>query len=192
MASNTATEKTLLRVEVRRALTGVPLSGIRESDHALFQNLMSLPQVAWAKTIALFWGVTKLEPDTGRLITGLLEMGKTVCLPRVVSGYGMEFREYSPGCPMARACFGILEPTIDCPLVAKERVDLAVVPALCYDRRGYRLGYGGGYYDRWLSGFHGATVGMCRELVLRDHVPTQKHDRPVQVVVTENEVFTFQ
>ena len=191
MASSTALEKTLLRVNIRKQLTAMPTAQMQQSDSALFQALMALPQVEQAKTISLFWGITGLEPDTSNLIPKLLDMGKRICLPRIISDFGMELREYSPNCPMARTSFGILEPTIDCPLVAKNQVDLVIVPALCYDRKGFRLGYGAGHYDRWLSDYTGHTVGMCREISLQDEVPVEAHDKPVQIVVTENEVLTF-
>ena len=58
-------------------------------------------------------------------------------------------------------------------------------------RKGFRLGYGAGHYDRWLSDYTGHTVGMCREISLQDEVPTEAHDKPVQIVVTEHEVLTF-
>lgn len=191
MASSTALEKTLLRVNIRKQLTAMPTAQMQQSDSALFQALMALPQVEQAKTISLFWGITGLEPDTSHLIPQLLDMGKRICLPRIISDFGMELREYSPNCPMARTSFGILEPTIDCPLVAKNQVDLVIVPALCYDRKGFRLGYGAGHYDRWLSDYTGHTVGMCREISLQDEVPVEAHDKPVQIVVTESEVLTF-
>ena len=61
------------------------------------------------------------------------------------------------------------------------------MPAVCYDRRGYRLGFGGGYYDRWLAGFSGFRVGLCRGLVLQDRVPTEAHDSRVDLLITEQE-----
>lgn len=191
MADNIASEKTLVRVAVRKALAEMPREELLRSDQAMFQALLSLPQVARAGTISLFWGVTGLEPDTAQLARTLVELGKTVCLPRIIADFCLEVRRYTPGCPMARASFGIWEPTIECPPVDKQDVELAVVPALCYDRRGYRMGYGGGYYDRWLADFSGVTVGMCRSLVLRDRLPTEDTDIPVQIVVTEDQILTF-
>ena len=69
----------------------------------------------------------------------------------------------------------------------KAEIDLALVPAVCYDRRGYRLGFGGGYYDRWLADFSGFRVGLCRGLVLQDRVPTEAHDSRVDLLITEQE-----
>lgn len=191
MASNTALEKTLLRVSTRKLLTEMPRAQMQQSDTDLFAQLLALPEMKAASTISLFWGITGLEPDTGRLVPQLLEAGKRICLPRIISDFGMELREYTPGSPMARTSFGIWEPTLECPLVDKNQVDLVVVPALCYDRSGFRLGYGAGHYDRWLTDYTGCTVGMCREVTLQDAVPVESHDKPVQIVVTEHAIMRF-
>ena len=61
------------------------------------------------------------------------------------------------------------------------------MPALACDRRGYRLGYGGGYYDRWLAGCSGWKVGLCRAALLQDRLPRGPYDIPVDLVVTETE-----
>ncbi len=184
-------EKTVLRVQLRKLLSDLTSAQMQESDQALFHALLSLPELEQANTISVFWGITGLEPDTSQLIPQLLERGKTVCLPRIISDYGLELRRYTADCPMARSTFGIMEPTIECPLVSRESIDLVIVPALCYDRRGYRLGYGGGYYDRWLTDYTGVTVGMCRDLVIQDQLPSEDHDQPVHIVVTENQVLRF-
>ena len=56
---------------------------------------------------------------------------------------------------------------------------MVLVPAVCYDRSRFRLGQGGGYYDRYLSGYGGATVGLCRDALLLERVPRERHDLPV-------------
>ena len=103
----------------------------------------------------------------------------------MLPGHRMEVRRYDPDKPLVRAPFGISEPGEDCPLLAREEIPLALVPALCYDRRGFRLGFGGGYYDRWLEGFSGLRVGLCREAVLQDRVPAGPHDARVDLLLTE-------
>ena len=75
--------------------------------------------------------------------------------------------------------------------MAPEDIDLVLVPAVCYDRRGYRLGFGGGYYDRWLEHFSGSRVGLCRTAILQEEVPIEAHDTKVQVLITEEEILTF-
>ena len=145
------------------------------------------PQVEAAKTIFAFWGIPGREPDTARLIGELVRRGKTVGLPRMLPGRRMEVRRYDPDRPLVKVSFGISEPGEDCPLIRREDIDLALVPAVCYDRRGCRLGFGGGYYDRWLEHFSGVTVGLCREAVLQDRVPDEAHDAIVDILLTERE-----
>lgn len=163
----------------------------RREDEALFARFLALPQLERAGTVFVFWGVGT-EPDTALLLPRLLELGKVVGLPRMLPGRAMEVRRYCPDRPLVPHPFGIPEPDEACPLLEPDHIDLALVPALCYDRHRSRLGMGGGYYDRWLAGFGGVTVGLCREAVLCDSVPTLPHDRPVDLVLTPTRQFPDQ
>ena len=186
--STTAEEKRALRAAVRAQLSALTDRERQESDEKLFCRFLALPQVEAAETIFAFWGIPGKEPDTARLIKKLIGAGKTVCLPRMLPGHRMEVRRYLPQYPMKEADFGILEPDPAlCPVVEREGIDLVLVPAACYDRRGYRLGFGGGYYDRWLAEFRGVTVGLCRQAVLQELVPIEVHDSRVDVLLTEDE-----
>ena len=184
-------EKKELRRQVRERLAGLSPEELRVSDSALFARFLALPQVEAAKTIFAFWGIPGKEPDTARLIGELIARGKTVGLPRMLPGHQMEVRRYDPDKPLVRVSFGISEPGEDCPLLAREEIDLALVPAVCYDRRGCRLGFGGGYYDRWLEGFGGFTAGLCRRAVLQDRVPAEAHDARGDVLLREDEGLSF-
>ena len=184
-----AEDKAALRRQVRLTLEGLSPEAVRRGDDALFAAFSALPQVEAASTLFAFWGIPGREPDTGRLIRALTAQGKRVGLPRMLPGRQMEVRLYDPDRPLVPAAFGILEPPADAPLLARPDIDLALVPAVCYDRSGFRLGFGGGYYDRWLSGFSGFTVGLCRDCVLQDRVPTEDHDCRVDLLLTETRRF---
>lgn len=188
-SSTTAEGKAALRRQVRLTLEGLSPEAVRRGDDALFAAFSALPQVEAASTLFAFWGIPGREPDTGRLIRALTAQGKRVGLPRMLPGRQMEVRLYEPDRPLVPASFGILEPPADAPLLARPDIDLALVPAVCYDRSGFRLGFGGGYYDRWLSGFSGFTVGLCRDCVLQDRVPTEDHDCRVDLLLTETRRF---
>ena len=187
MASTIDLEKKELRRRVREQLSALSRSALVHSDDALFEKFLSLPQVEEAQTVFAFWGIPGKEPDTARLIGELIRRGKAVGLPRMLPDHRMEVRRYDPDKPLVTVSFGISEPGEDCPLLEREEISLALVPAVCYDRRGFRLGFGGGYYDRWLEGFSGVTAGLCREAVLQDRVPTQAHDARVDILLTEGE-----
>lgn len=187
MASTIDLEKKELRRRVREELSALSRSELVRSDDALFARFLALPQVEAAQTIFAFWGIPGKEPDTSRLIGELVRRGKTVGLPRMLPEHRMEVRRYDPDRPLVKASFGISEPGEDCPLLDRGDIGLVLVPAVCYDRLGYRLGFGGGYYDRWLEGFSGVKVGLCREAVLREAVPTEAHDAKVDILLTEGE-----
>lgn len=187
MASTIDLEKKELRRRVREELSALSRSELVRSDDALFARFLALPQVEAAQTVFAFWGIPGKEPDTSRLIGELVRRGKTVGLPRMLPEHRMEVRRYDPDRPLVKVSFGISEPGEDCPLLDREDIGLVLVPAVCYDRLGYRLGFGGGYYDRWLEGFSGVKVGLCREAVLRDAVPTEAHDAKVDILLTEGE-----
>ena len=182
-STTTAEEKTRLRKLIGSRLTAMSHDARKAEDDVLFASFLSLPEVAQAATIALFCGVGS-EPDTSALFDPLLARGKRLVLPRMLPGRQMEMRQFVPHRPLVPHPFGIPEPDADCPLILPGQIDLVLVPALCYDRQGYRLGMGGGYYDRWLAGFGGYTVGLCRQALLQDRLPVEEHDRPVDVVIT--------
>ena len=192
MASTIDSEKKALRCRVREQLSALSRSALVRSDDALFEKFLALPQVEKAQTVFAFWGIPGREPDTVRLIGELIRRGKTVGLPRMLPDHRMEVRRYDPDIDLVTVSVGISEPGEDCPLIAREAINLVLVPAVCYDRRGYRLGFGGGYYDRWLAGFSGVTVGLCREAVLQEAVPTEAHDARVDLLLTEGECLSFQ
>ena len=175
--------KDALRRQARAQLSQLPESARRQEDDVLFAAFLSRPEVAQTETLFLFYGVGT-EPETSRLFPPLLEQGKVIGLPRMLPGRRMQVHRYLPDQPLVRHPFGIPEPDGDAPILASEDIDLVLVPALCYDRRGFRLGMGGGYYDRWLAHYHGMAVGLCRQGLLYDRVPALPHDRPVDLVIT--------
>ena len=189
MTSTITAEKAALRRRVRAYLEGLSPRQRRESDDALFARFLSLPQVEAADTLLLYHGMGA-EPDTARLFPALWARGKRLCLPRCLPGHGMEARLIRPDSVLLPHRLGMLEPGEDCPPVKRSDIGLALVPGLAFDRSGGRLGQGGGYYDRWLSGFPGFTVGLCRECVLQPQVPREAHDQRVDLLLTEMHRFS--
>ncbi|UBV41974.1 5-formyltetrahydrofolate cyclo-ligase [Deinococcus taeanensis] len=84
--------------------------------------------------------------------------------------------------------FGALQPPADAPAAPLARMDVIVLPALAFDERGVRLGYGGGFYDRLLPAFPGVTVGVIPSALLLGALPAEEHDCPVHRLVTERGV----
>lgn len=186
---STTEHKAALRREVSTRLGTFLPKELRRSDDALFARFLALPETAAARSILLYFGMNS-EPETARLIPVLLSRGKRVLLVRCLPGRGLEAREIGAKTVLSRHPYGMLEPGDDCPVVPREEIDLILTPGLCFDRAGYRLGRGGGYYDRYLECYRGVSVGLCRESFLRGALPREVHDKPVNLVVTERETCT--
>ncbi|MGM9607226.1 MAG: 5-formyltetrahydrofolate cyclo-ligase [Oscillospiraceae bacterium] len=152
------------------------------------QAFLALPELARAHTVLLFYGVGK-EPDTRSLIAELLGRGYTVALPRCLPGRKMEARAVRGLDDLRPGAYGIPEPGEACPMVGREKIDLILVPNLCCDKQGYRLGHGAGYYDRYLVGYAGVTAALCPEEWLQEGLPRDEFDLPVQLVLTQKQVW---
>jgi len=166
--------------ELRRHAAALPQMDAEE----LFERFLALPQVEAADTVMVFYG-TGREPDTAPLIRALLDRGKRVALPVVLPHRGMEARQVVDVDQLVPNRFGIPEPDGSCPVVEKREIAAALIPNLMVDREGYRLGWGGGYYDRWLADFHGFTVCVCPIGHLVEHMPREEFDIPVKLVLIE-------
>ena len=168
------------KAELRRQAAALP----QVEAGPLFERFLALPQVEAADTVMVFYG-TGREPDTVPLIHALLEQGKRVVLPVCLPRRGMEARQVMDPDRLAPNRFGIPEPDKSCPVVDKKEIAVALIPHLMCDRDGYRLGWGGGYYDRWLADYPGFTVCICRQGRLVEHIPREEFDIPVKLVLIE-------
>lgn len=168
------------KAALRRKITALPAP----DWEPMLRAFSALPEVDAARTVLLFYGVGR-EPDTTGLIDELLRRGKTVALPRCLAEHKLEAAVITDLTRLRPGKYQIPEPDESCPVLARDGIDLILVPNVCCDRRGYRLGHGAGYYDRYLAGYHGVTAALCPELWLQESVPTDQFDLPVQLVLTE-------
>ena len=146
----------------------------------------SLEEFQKADTVLLYFAKGS-EADLSRLFEIARESGKRVAYPRCLDREKMEFFEISAFSDLEKGCYGIMEPKIDAPHATFENA-ICFVPALSFDYDGYRLGYGGGYYDRFLSYFQGATVGIAFEECLAERLPREKFDKKTDYIITESRV----
>ena len=162
------------------------------AGRAIVERLLALPEVARAKTVMVFWSFGS-EIDTAPLLARLHERGARVALPRIVEGE-LEARTYAPGDPVTVTTFGAAEPS-DGEVVPPEEVDVVVTPGVAFDRRGMRVGYGGGYYDRFFARIRddAVRVGIGYAVQLVDEpLPAGSFDQPLDLLVTEAEVLRFE
>ena len=178
-------EKKALRAIYKAKRKAISAAEKERFDRKIESALCSMEPYKTAETIFAYASAFG-EVDTMHFIQHALADGKTVALPRCVSGtHQMEFYSISSLCELEKGAYGILEPKQN----PKNKLEnfkkgLCVVPALCYDKKGYRLGYGGGYYDRFLQGFAGFTLGLTYESCFCEALPTDEFDCKVQAVLT--------
>lgn len=175
------------------------MRGLRAGVHALeatsaaravrdrFLAQIEVPQNAIVAAYAAFGG----ELDPLPLLEALAAKGVALALPVVeAKAAPLVFRAWEPGAPLVQHRFGMAEPPRDAPAVVP---DIVVVPLLAFDRQGYRLGYGGGYYDRTLAALRKRgrvlAVGVGFAVQEMPSVPRGPHDVPLDWIVTERASF---
>ena len=163
--------KNALRKELISRRKAMNISEKAAADKDIFEQLVELVDNAEA---VFTYASTEIEVDTRRIIDYCLEKNIPVALP--VSGDAeLEFFYINSASELKKGRYGIDEPPQTLPAVSSERT-LCIVPALCADGDGLRLGYGKGYYDRFLSDFSGTSVIICYDDFRRE-VPAEPHDR---------------
>lgn len=182
--------KKAARRSIRQQIRMLDEKELEKSDEAIYNNLSALPELTKAKRVFLYCSAGR-EVDTHRLLALCLSRGQTAALPVTLPDGEMYFAACAPAALTAGRFFGILEPPADAAPIEPAAGDVIVVPALTYDRQGYRLGQGGGYYDRFLSRHSLYAVGVARTSLLCDAVPRERHDMRVNCLVTEGGVFRF-
>lgn len=179
-------EKAALRRQLRQLRQGIPPEERARAAQAAARVVCALPEFVQAHTVLLYLA-TGEELETAPILQEALRLGKTVGVPRCEGPGQMRFYRYLPEHPPAPGAYGILEPDAACcPPVTRWEGSLCITPGLAYDRTGHRLGYGGGYYDRFFAGYSGIRLGLCYQRLLLPALPTGPDDRPVELVVTED------
>lgn len=168
----------------RDALSGTERAARSE---AIVDRLLGLEEATGAGAVLAFWSFGS-EVDTAPLLDRLRSRGTTVALPVTRDGDIVPVI-WTPGSSMTETSFGSREPTDGRVLQARE-LDLIVVPGVAFDRSCHRVGYGGGFYDRLLASTRDGTaaVAIAFGMQVVEEVPTGPLDRPVDAIVTEDDV----
>ncbi len=144
----------------------------------IIAKIVNIPEYKNSKNIMIFY---PLKNEINLL--GLLkDNSKKFYLPKI-DGENLLCCPYSEGDKTCISCFHTCEPTTEpCP---KANMDLAIVPALACDKNGYRLGYGGGFYDRFLKDFDGTKICCVPKKLVLDTIYPQKHDIKMDMIITD-------
>ena len=158
-----------------------------EKSKEIFNRIISLNEFKKSKVIALYYSL-KSEVDTILLIDYCLNNNKTVLLPKVI-GEDMIFIKIESLNNLKKSNFGVMEPQNGIEY-NKEEIDLVIVPGICFDKKFNRIGFGKGYYDRFLNGFRGITIGICfSDQISEVEIESEKTDVQLQYIVSEKNIF---
>lgn len=173
------TDKADLRVTYCTMREELPKDQVRARSTAVCRRLAAMPVVSQADTILAYLAFRN-EVDL-RPLFDLLPNIRWV-LPRI-QGKRMTLHPYEPE-RLVRHRYGILEPRPDAPMVEPDEIDVVLLPGVSFDAQGGRLGFGGGFYDRFLLQTDATRIGVCYDCCLAEELPCAEHDQPVDWVVT--------
>lgn len=185
MPDDIARQKSLLRAHTRAARRAVTPERREAAAEAIAARVLALPEFADVRA-ALLYGATPEEADPAPLERALRERGVRIAYPRVAGPRRLTLHWVEGPADLVGGSFGLLEPRADAPLASTDDLDAVVVPGVAFDARGYRLGFGGGFYDALLAecSGHMPTVGIAFDEQVVDACPVDEHDHTVNVLVT--------
>ena len=160
-----------------------------EKDGLVAQNLLSLDEIKKADTVLCYISLDD-EICTDEIVRVLLDSDKSVGAPYCVDNNGnMDFYYITDFDDLRIQSFGVREPVIEkCKKVTSFDNTIIILPGLCFDSNGNRLGYGKGYYDRFLQIHSLISVGLCYNSLIVKKVPTDMYDKKADIIVTENDI----
>ncbi len=162
----------------------IPAELRRVYSQTIAQKVLRLAEETGARTVFAYLSFAG-EVETPSLIQELLNRGIKVAVPRCHKDtHTMDAIQIESMGDLRSGAYGILEPQTGAILLPEE-IDMILVPALAFDKKGYRLGWGAGYYDRYLNGYQGITAGLCFSVCQMEELPRDSHDLPVTLVLNE-------
>lgn len=180
-----------IREEYKQRRREMTIEERHRRDETICRVAEGLVSFRYAEFVLLY-AATDGEIDIFPIARLALEKGKKVLFPRCdKKTHTMTYHQVNSLEELAVDSYGILEPAADAPLyncAAETGSAVCFVPGLVYDKAGYRLGYGKGFYDRYLSGFSGCTIGVVYSDYILPEVPRGRFDMSVDILLTEKGV----
>ena len=187
-SSNT---KNSLRKSVLSFRSSLDKNDVLSMSADIFRQFLSIEKIQTSSKFMLYVDFRN-EVATRDIISKLLDLGKEVYLPvtlkeetKLIPKRIFSLDDLVPG------AYGILEPNVDAPIIDPSLLDVVVVPGSAFDKNGYRTGYGGGYYDRFLENTDAIRVGVCFDFQLVDDVFPEEHDKKNGFYYNRKKFFKF-
>ena len=182
--------KKIIRTQIREQRKQLSPQAVFEKSRHIVKSLQTLPVYLSAKTVHCYVSWHN-EVHTHELIKSMLVSGRRVVVPVVnMQEQSLVHSQIRSFDDLQKGTFGILEPKPEAmDLVAPEELDLVLVPGIAFDKRGYRLGYGGGFYDTFLAQTKTVKVGLAFDFQIVDLLPTREEDERVNLIVSEKRIY---
>ncbi len=155
-----------------------------EDSNRIAEKLLSLPEIKASKYILLYYP-HKNEVNTLPIIKHLLKEKGFILLPKV-QGKDIIPILVKDLSQLKSGYAGIKEPEGE--TVSPEKIDIVIVPGVAFDKKGHRLGYGKGYYDRFLSKTKAKKIGLAYDFQIVEELPAEEHDVPLSLIVTPTQI----
>ncbi len=181
--------KELLRMRHLQLRNSLSMREIERKSSAIMETLVALPAFKESKAILCYVNFGNEAITTG-IIEKALQQGKTVCVPATsFKEKTIQISRISSLAGLEKKKTGLTEPKEIVSFELSE-IDLIIVPGIAFDKEGYRIGYGGGFYDKLLRKAQRKTIaiGLCFEQNIEERLPRQSHDAKMSIVVTEKQV----
>jgi 5-formyltetrahydrofolate cyclo-ligase len=183
LSDSAAHRKAALREAALARRDALEIDDRLEWDPVIAERVLALSALSGDGPVSAYWPM-RSEADPRPILEALHAHGMPLCLPAIVSG-AMLFRRWAPWEPIVPGGFGTLVPE---PSQAEVKPGILLVPLAAFDRRGFRIGYGKGYFDRALTELGPVTsIGIGYAVQEIEAVPDEPHDRRLDWVVTERE-----
>ncbi len=191
MKVNTLKSKKELREEAMTKRLGLSAEEVKHKSHKIMSTFFSLDYYKKAKAI-MFYVDMRNEVVTKEAIVKALSDAKKVAVPKVKKGNGLLAIEITNLNELTPGTFGVLEPKEKEEFILQD-IDIVVVPGVVFDRKGQRIGYGAGYYDNFLPKLRPDTkkIAIAFEMQLKDSIPTEPHDIKMDMIITEEGIYSF-
>lgn len=183
-------DKAEIRARSLQARRAMPYADVELKSRAIIERLMDLPEFTCTGAVLVYVSSKDNEADTHALIERLLAGQRTVLVPIAERDGAMSWSRILSLNELEPGRFGILEPRHEFRRIMDPPNDsVVIVPGVAFSPDGHRIGYGGGYFDRFLEQFTGTTIALAFDAQMVNHIPASEHDVPMDIILTETRVY---
>lgn len=183
-------QKHALRAEMLARRGNLNPQFIDQAEAAMIPQVLAVPEVKAAPVVGLYWSFPQ-EMPTHQLFSRLKGAGKRLGLPRMTSREGaIDFAELEDPRSLELGPWKVLQPALSQPAIPLSSMSVLIIPGVAFDRKGRRMGWGKGFYDRLLEKYEGYRLGLAFEFQLLEGIPQDPWDQSVHAIITEKDFYS--